>query len=100
MNNLQEILQKFYLEYANNFITTYYMAEYYGLSQETVSQMIKEGKLIHEKKIRNIENRLEYLRQELRAEKISYNELAELKSLSFYIDKSDVELLEAAGVPE
>ena len=45
-------------------------------------------------------NRLEYLRKELRAERISYGELSELQSLVKYIDKGDVELLEAAGVPE
>ena len=44
--------------------------------------------------------RLEYLRQELRAGLISYGEIAELQSLAPYIDTSDVELLEAAGVPE
>lgn len=44
--------------------------------------------------------RLEYLRGELRAERISYSELAELQDLRDEIDPSDVELLEAAGVPE
>jgi len=44
--------------------------------------------------------RLEELRKELRAESISWGELAELESLKGYIDKDDVELLEAAGVPE
>ena len=44
--------------------------------------------------------RLEYLRQELRAERISYGDLAELQSLADYIDDNDVELLEAAGVEE
>lgn len=44
--------------------------------------------------------RLEYLRGELQAERISYGELAELQSLTNYIDKGDIELLEAAGVPE
>lgn len=44
--------------------------------------------------------RLEQLRQQLRAERMSYGELAELQSLAEYIDPSDVELLEAAGVPE
>jgi len=48
----------------------------------------------------HITNRLEYLRGELRGENISYGELAELQSLIPYIDKNDVELLEAAGVPE
>lgn len=47
-----------------------------------------------------IARRLEELRQELRAERISYGELAELQSLARYIKPSDVELLEAAGVPE
>jgi hypothetical protein len=44
--------------------------------------------------------RLEKLRKELRAERISWGEIAELESLKDYIDKNDVELLEAAGVPE
>lgn len=44
--------------------------------------------------------RLEELRTELRAECISYSELVELASLAKFIDPGDVELLEAAGVPE
>ena len=44
--------------------------------------------------------RLDYLRGELRAERISQRELAELVSLIPYIKAGDVELLEAAGVPE
>lgn len=47
-----------------------------------------------------IKARLEYLRQELRAGTMSYGEIAELQSLAEYIDKGDVELLEATGVPE
>jgi hypothetical protein len=47
-----------------------------------------------------ISMRLEYLRGELQAERISYGELAELQSLVEYIEPGDVELLEAAGVPE
>ncbi len=47
-----------------------------------------------------IKERLEYLRQELRAERISYGELFELQSLIPHIEPGDVELLEAAGVPE
>jgi hypothetical protein len=42
----------------------------------------------------------EYLRQEIRAERISWGELAELQSLASHIDPGDVELLEWAGVPE
>lgn len=49
---------------------------------------------------KEIKERLEYLRGELKAERISYDEIAELQSLTKYIDKDDVELLEAAGVPE
>lgn len=45
-------------------------------------------------------SRLEELRTELRAERISYGELAELEGLAGYIESGDVELLEAAGVPE
>jgi hypothetical protein len=44
--------------------------------------------------------RLEYLRGELRAERISQGELCELQMLVPYIELGDVELLEAAGVPE
>lgn len=48
----------------------------------------------------DVQQRLEYLRQELRMERISMSELAELQSLKDQIDPGDVELLEAAGVPE
>lgn len=44
--------------------------------------------------------RLEYLRGEIRAERNSYGEIAELQSLAAHIDRDDVELLEWAGVPE
>jgi hypothetical protein len=47
-----------------------------------------------------ISMRLEYLRGEFQAERISYDELDELQSLVDYIEPGDVELLEAAGVPE
>jgi|TARA_R110000851_G_scaffold196444_3_gene347407 hypothetical protein len=50
--------------------------------------------------MKDIKERLEYLRQELRQERISYGELAELASLAEHIEEGDVELLEAAGVPE
>ena len=63
----------------------------------------KEAVSIIEKQQYNMENikkRLEELRTELRNECISYGELDELQSLTEYIDKDDVELLQAAGVPE
>lgn len=44
--------------------------------------------------------RLEYLRAELRAERISWGDIAELQGLADEIAPGDVELLEAAGVPE
>ena len=47
-----------------------------------------------------IKNRLEYLREEIKQERISYGELLELQSLAEYIEEGDVELLEWAGVPE
>ena len=45
---------------------------------------------------KEIKERLEYLRGEIRAERISYGELFELQSLAKYIDKDDVELLQWA----
>lgn len=45
-------------------------------------------------------DRLEYLRGEIRAERISWGEIAELQSLADEIDADDVELLQWAGVPE
>lgn len=47
-----------------------------------------------------IRQRLEYLRGELRAERISYGELHELQSYADHIPDDDAELLKAAGVPE
>jgi hypothetical protein len=44
--------------------------------------------------------RLEELRQELREERISYGELAELESLRPYIQPDDIELLGALGEQE
>ena len=48
----------------------------------------------------DIKERLEYIREELRAGTISYGELAELQSYVDCIDSDDIELLEAAGVSE
>jgi hypothetical protein len=44
--------------------------------------------------------RLEELRKEIQAERISTGELLELQSLKAHIEPSDVELLQWAGVPE
>lgn len=48
----------------------------------------------------SVKDRLEYLRNEIRNERISYGEIVELQSLAEHIDKDDVELLQWAGVPE
>lgn len=44
--------------------------------------------------------RLEHLRGEIEAERISYGEIAELASLAEHIEAGDTQLLEWAGVPE
>ena len=49
---------------------------------------------------KKIKARLEYLRREIIAERISTGEIAELQSLAKYIEPGDVLLLEWAGVPE
>lgn len=53
-----------------------------------------------EDKQKKIALRLEYLRDQIRNESISYYELFELQSLAAYIEENDVELLEWAGVTE
>jgi len=60
------------------------------------------GKQTDNMKTKTIKARLKYLRGELRAERISYGELAELQDMASRgeIPPDDVELLEAAGVPE
>lgn len=47
-----------------------------------------------------IEARLSHLRDQLRAESISYGELIELQNLLPYINPDDTELLEAIGAEE
>lgn len=52
------------------------------------------------KELTPIQQRLEYLREEVRAERISYGEIVELQDLAEYIQPEDVELLQWAGVEE
>ena len=47
-----------------------------------------------------IKKRLEYLRKEIQAERISYGEIVELQSLAPHIEEGDVLLREWAGIPE
>ena len=49
---------------------------------------------------KTIKQELEYLRNELRNEQISYGELLELESLREFIDESDIELLQAINIEE
>lgn len=49
---------------------------------------------------KEIKERLEYLRGEIEAERISQGEIIELESLAEHIEDGDVLLLEWAGVPE
>lgn len=46
------------------------------------------------------QERLDYLRGEIEAERISMGEIAELEGLVSFIDPADVLLLQWAGVPE
>ena len=48
----------------------------------------------------DVKAKLEYLRGELRAERISMGDLIDLQGMADLIEEGDVELLEAAGVPE
>lgn len=68
-----------------------------GSVMVTVAEAIKRLKII---RVAEAIKRLEELRTELRAERISYGELAELQFLSEHIDEGDVELLQWAGVLE
>lgn len=43
---------------------------------------------------KQIKARLDYLRQEIKAERISTGEIMELESLKGYIDPQDIELLQ------
>jgi hypothetical protein len=52
------------------------------------------------KTLKQAKEKLEYLRAKVRKESITYGELVDLASLVKYIDPNDLELLEAAGVPE
>jgi hypothetical protein len=57
-------------------------------------------KFVSEETIAGIKKRLEHIRGEIKAERVSYGELLELQSLAKYIEAGDMELQEAAGIPE
>jgi hypothetical protein len=70
-------------------------AGYDTASSASRQHHIDTGKYLRVERVR-----LEEIRAEIRAERISYGELAELANLVEFIDPGDVELLEWAGVPE
>jgi len=61
---------------------------------------LEEYLVIDCKERNKAKNRLEYLRKEIKAERISQGEIAELQSLVEYIEPGDNLLLEWSGVPE
>lgn len=63
-----------------------------------MTEALKEKRLKALKE--NIKRQLKYLRGELRAGTMSYEELFELQSLAAHIADGDLELQEAAGIPE
>ena len=44
-------LQRFYLSWVNEFLTSEYMAKYYGLKLESVIRFIDQGRVIHERRL-------------------------------------------------
>ena len=79
---------------------------------ESVENLIQAQNLVKEKTLFKPEEpslfadidakkeRLEEIRESIQEEEVSYGELVELQDLTEYIEDGDVELLEAAGVPE
>lgn len=77
-------------------------AELVRLAEELVGGASRQaaGRRRFKKPSAKIKKRLEYLREQIENENISYGEIAELEDLAEYIDDDDVQLLEWAGVPE
>lgn len=78
------------LEHLEDFDQSSLDNEFENIQNELMSMLMSRDK----------KRRLEYLRGEIEAERISQLELLELQELREYIDKDDVLLLEWAGVPE
>lgn len=81
---------------------TYRVDEISANKLDRLKQNIRDYHLRHHDGYgeRYAKRRLEYLRGELRSGTMSYGEQAELQGLTDYIQSGDVELQEAAGVPE
>lgn len=73
-------------------------------SQSTTIQLSLFGAKVKDTKLnsmdKHIQARLDYLRKEIVAERISYGEIVELQSLADHIPPDDTLLLEWAGVEE
>jgi hypothetical protein len=69
------------------------------VNMESIDNLIQAQNMIQEADYSKKE-RLEEIRTELDNETVSYGELVELEELSEFIEEDDVQLLEAAGVPE
>ena len=91
------------------YISKYNTREDFKIDLDRVIKDLIEDKespnqLAFYKRIKNklirIEKRLEELRTEIIAERISTSEIIELQSLVKFIDSNDVQLLEWAGVKE
>ena len=88
------------------YISKYNTKEDFKIDLDRVIKDLIEDKnqLAFYKRIKNklirIEKRLEELRTEIIAERISTSEIIELQSLVKFIDSNDVQLLEWAGVKE
>jgi hypothetical protein len=93
---------------ANRYNTPYAVVEnLHGYSEQTLeraSELEDEGfeviSIHYPEDSEVIKEKLEKIRKSLRAESISYDELAELETLKHYIEPGDTELAEAAGIPE
>lgn len=96
-------------QWVEHFIGKYPTKEDFKTDLNRMIEDLKEDKtspaqLAFYKRVKNklakIEARLEELRVEIEAERISTGEIIELQSLAKFIDSNDVQLLEWAGVPE
>lgn len=65
-----------------------------------MSKEFATGKSVYAIKLASIQARLNYLRGEIEAERISYSEILELQSLKEYIPLDDMLLRQWAGVEE
>lgn len=84
------------LYFKNNGGDDWYINMYYEIAVNEFDTIQDADEVIRA----NFKKRLEELRSALESESISTSELLELQDLAPYIEDSDVQLLEPAGVPE